>query len=232
MALVKYGGGIIQMSGSIAGTTFARNRSGNYARARTVPTNPNTARQVAIRAAVAELSARWSDTLTALQRAAWNLYGNSVNMSNRIGEVIHLSGYNHYIRSNAISIAHGGTAIDAGPVIFELPAHDPSLAVTGSEATQLVTMTLDETMAWAVETGGLMFFFQGTPQNAQRNFFDGPWRYLGALAGIDPGGPVPPHSYAVPFAIAELQRQWVYARIKRADGRLSEPFRADCFVAA
>ncbi|GAI58374.1 unnamed protein product, partial [marine sediment metagenome] len=39
MALVKYGGGITQMSGSIAGNTFARNRYGNYVRSRTKPIN-------------------------------------------------------------------------------------------------------------------------------------------------------------------------------------------------
>ncbi|GAH28464.1 unnamed protein product, partial [marine sediment metagenome] len=37
MALVKYGAGIIQMSGSIAGDVHARNRFGNYIRPRTKP---------------------------------------------------------------------------------------------------------------------------------------------------------------------------------------------------
>ncbi|GAH13494.1 unnamed protein product, partial [marine sediment metagenome] len=50
MSLVKYGGGIVQMSGSIAGNTFARNRYGNYVRARTKPINPNSDRQVVVRA--------------------------------------------------------------------------------------------------------------------------------------------------------------------------------------
>ncbi|GAI01350.1 unnamed protein product, partial [marine sediment metagenome] len=45
MALIKYGGGIVQISGSIAGTVFARNKMGNYARPRTKPVNPRTARQ-------------------------------------------------------------------------------------------------------------------------------------------------------------------------------------------
>lgn len=232
MALVKYGGGVVQMSGSIAGNTYARNRYGNYARARTTPVNPNTDRQVTVRAAVAFLSARWSDTLTAAQRTAWNLYGNSVPMLNKLGESVYLSGYNHYIRSNVINKQTGNAIVDAGPVIFEVPAHDPTLAITCSEATQQISTTFDNTMAWAVEDGGLMYLFQGSPQNAQRNYFGGPWRYLDTVVGVDPGGPASPRLSNVSFAIAEGQHQWLYARIKRADGRLSEPFRDDTFCAA
>jgi len=232
MALIKYGGGVVQMAGSIAGTTFARNRSGNYARARTKPTNPNTARQDVVRSAMAFLTARWSDTLTAAQRTAWGLYAANVNMLNRLGEVIHLSGFNHYVRSNLIAKMVPYPLVDAGPVIFELPAQDPTLGVTASEATQILTIAYDDTMAWATEAAAYIFFFQGQPQNAQRNFFDGPWRLIGSVAGVDPGGPVEPHAAAAVFAIAEGQRQWIYARIMRADGRLTEPFRADTFCAA
>lgn len=232
MALVKFGGGIVQMSGSIAGNTFARNHYGNYVRARTKPVNPQTARQQEVRAIIAVLTARWSTTLTAAQRTAWNLYGSSVAMTNKLGETVYLTGFNHYIRSNTIASMVPYPLIDAGPVVFELPAQDPTFAVTASEATQILTLAYDDTMDWATEDTAYIYFFQGKPQNAQRNFFDGPWRFIGSVGGIDPGGPVEPHAAAAAFAIAEGQRQWVYARIQRADGRLSLPFRADVFVAA
>lgn len=232
MALIKYGGGIVQMSGSIAGNTYARNRYGNYARARTVPTNPNTARQQLVRATIATLTVRWAATLTAVQRTAWNLYGSSVVMKNKLGEAVYLTGFNHYIRSNTIANMVPYPLVDDAPVVFELPAQDPTFAVTASEATQILTLAYDDTMDWATEDTAYIYFFQGKPQNAQRNFFDGPWRLLGSVAGIDPGGPVEPHAGAAVFAIAEGQHQWVYARIQRADGRLSEKFRADVIVAA
>lgn len=232
MALIKYGGGIIQMSGSIAGNVFARNRSGNYSRARTKPINPNTARQVAVRATMAFLVEMWAETLTGVQRTAWNLYAASVAMKNRLGESIKLTGFNHFIRSNFIANMVPYPLISDGPTVFELPAQDPTLAVTASEATQILTCAYDDTQPWATEDAAYIFFFQGTPQNLQRNFFDGPWRFIGSVGGIDPGGPVEPHAAAADFAMAEGQRQWIYARIMRADGRLSETFRADCFVAA
>lgn len=231
-ALIKFGGGVVQMSGSIAGNTFARNRYGNYVRARTKPTNPNTARQQTVRSAMALLTTRWSQTLTALQRAAWNLYGSNVNMLNKLGETIQLSGFNHYIRSNLPLIQIVATPVDDGPVIFELPAADPTYALAASEATQVMTLTYDAAMAWATETGGYLFHYQGQPQNAQRNFFAGPWRLIGRTPGVDGAPPASPDLIGVQFAIAELQHLWVYARIARVDGRISLPFRANIMVAA
>ncbi len=232
MALIKFGGGVVQMSGSIAGDTFSRNRYGNYARARTKPVNPNTARQVLVRTAISVLTTRWSSVLTAAQRTAWNLYADSVNMTNRLGETIHLSGFNHYIRSNATRKTGPTVLIDDGPTVFELPEQDPTLAVTASEATQQLTISFDNTLPWAVEDDSFLFLFQGQPQNAQRNFFGGPWRFITYVPGADPGGAITPSVNVGPFAIAEGQRQWIYGRITRADGRLSVPFRGDVTVGA
>ena len=232
MALVQFGAGITKMSGSIAGTTFARNRSGNYARARGIPTNPNTALQQAARSALNILTVRWSQTLTPVQRTAWNLYASSVDMQNRIGEAIQLTGQNHYIRSNCMRIRLAVAPVDDGPVIFELPEADPLFSIAASEATQNITITYDDTLEWDNETGGYLLIFQGSPQNAQRNFFDGPWRFLTAVAGVT-GVPVAsPKITAVQFAMSEGQHQWCYARILRADGRLSSPFRDESFCAA
>lgn len=228
---VKFGGGIVAASGSVAGNTYSRNRFGPYIRARTSPVNPNTERQQLVRASVAFCAAFWANTLTAVQRAAWDLYGSSVAMTDKLGATMYLTGYNQFMRSNVIFKMVGGTPIAAGPTVFEIPAHDPTFAVTVSEAGQQLTFSFDVTMDWAVETGGILYLFQGKPQNAQRNYFGSPWRHVGNVGGIDPGGPVSPAPYAVDFAVAEGQHQWAYARIGRADGRLSEPFRADTFCA-
>lgn len=232
MASVKYGGGIIQMSGSIAGNTFARNRFGNYVRAKTVPVNPNSATQQTVRAIITMLTSRWSQTLTAAQRTAWNLYADSVNMTNRLGETIQLSGFNHYIRSNSVRERVGAPLVDAGPTTFELPAHDPAFAVTASEAAQQVTFAYDSTMDWADEDDAYILFEQGQPQNAQRNFFAGPWRHCAQVEGVNGAPPASPKVAAAVFVVTELQHLWAYARISRADGRLSTPFRDDCYCAA
>lgn len=232
MAGVLYGAGVVQMSGSIAGTTFARNRYGNYARARTTPINPNSTRQQAIRAAIAEACARWSETLTGAHRAAWGVYGDNVAMIGKFGQTIHLSGFNHYIRCNAARIQVGFTPIDNAPVIFELPAKDPAMAIAPDAGDQLLNLSFDNTMAWANEDGGILWMYQGKPQNAQRNFFGGPWRWVMCVGGNSETPPTSPDVAPCVFAIGEGQHQWVYCRIQRADGRLSEPFRADAFCSA
>jgi len=232
MSLVKFGGGIIQMSGSIAGNTFARNRYGNYVRARTKPVNPNTAKQVLVRAVWANLTTRWAQTLTANQRAAWNLYASSVAMKNRLGEVVYMTGFNHYLRSNHWFARMGRTLVDDGPVIFELPDMDPTMTVSCSEATQQVTMTFDDTLDWCSEDDAMLVILQSQGQNPQRNFFDGPWTGRSAKVGAS-GVPVTsPQDYASITVLSDGQRFWSKFRILRADGRLSEPFTANAFCLA
>lgn len=232
MALVKYGAGIVEMAGSIAGTVFARNRSGNYARAKTKPTNPSTARQQAIRSAIALLTVAWSETLDAAERTAWGLYAAGVAMKNRLGEVTFLTGFNHFIRSNSVRLQHSLALIEAGPTVLELPEQDETFAATISEATQLVSVAFDNANPWANEAGGHMLIYMGSPQNAQRNFFAGPYRLAGKIAGATPTPPTTPKTFACPFVATEGQRIWIQARIQRADGRLSEPFRGSCLVGA
>ena len=232
MALIKFGAGVVGMSGSIGGTVFARNHYGSYARARTKPINPNTPGQQVCRAALAFLTNYWSQTLTAVQRTAWNLYGSSVAMTNKLGETVYLTGFNHFIRSNSILKRSARTLVNAGPVIFELPEADPTFAFTATQTDNKGTFTYDDTAAWANEDGGWMHMFMGQPQNPQRNFFGGPWKLYAAVAGNSGVPPVSPGNAAGPFVMTEGQRVWVYARITRADGRTSAPFRDDTFVAA
>lgn len=232
MALIKYGPGIVDARGSVAGVVFSKNSTSHYMRARSIPVNPNTAFQNTIRAAMANLVDQWSQILTAANRTSWELYATNVAMKNKLGEAIHISGFNHFLRSNIPRVQAGVAVITAGPVIFELPDQDPTFAIAASEGTQQITFTFDDTAAWALETGAYMFKYQGIPQNPQRNFFNGPWRYIDNIAGVDSTGASSPDAEDIKFTITELQRQWCYARISRLDGRLSEPFRAVCFVAA
>ncbi len=153
-------------------------------------------------------------------------------MQDKLGATMYLTGYNHFMRSNVIRKMQAVALISDGPVIFEIPAKDPIYATLASEGTTFLTNSFDVTMDWAVEDGSFLFIFEGSPQNAQRNYFGGPWRYLVKVAGVDPGGPGSPVVTASEFGIAEGQHLWTYARISRADGRLSEPFRADTFCAA
>lgn len=232
MALIKFGGGIIEMRGAIAGNVYSRNRGGNYARAKTTPVNPNTSRQQTARNALNALVARWNNVLTAAQRTAWNLYASSVAMLNRIGETTYLTGFNHYIRSNHWLMTQALTIVDAAPTTFTLGSADGLFAITVSAGTQLASVVFDETLDWVDQTTGYEFVHAGIPKNAGVNFFDGPWRYGGMEQGDDTTPPTSPYTFTWPYVVVAGQNVWAYARILEGDGRLSERFRAQAIVGA
>jgi len=229
MALVKFGGGITAMSGSIAGNTFARNRYGNYVRNRTKPVNPNTHDQVKIRSAMAYLSEYWAETLTIAQRTAWNLYGTNVAMKNKLGEAIKLSGFNHFMRSNIVRAQQQLAIIAAGPVVFELPGKDETITVDVDESPQQISVDWDDGRDWCTEIGAFLHLRQGIPQNGQRYFFGGPYHNVGIVHGAAVAY-TPPWLVLPHYPVASGQRQWCAFRIHRADGRVSETFYADAYT--
>lgn len=232
MALAKYGGGIVQLSGSIGGSTFARNRFGNYVRARTTPVNPNTAQQVVVRSILSELAVRWSSTLTPAQRAAWENYADNIVMQNRLSDNITLTGYNHYIRSNSLIRRDALPYVDDGPILIELPAKDPQFSIIAEAANARITVTFDTAQSWVSEDNAQMFIFAGSPQKVTHNFFAGPWKYNGREAGDNASPPTSPFMLTSEYTLIQGQKIWCYARILRADGRVTTPFQVDTIIAA
>lgn len=232
MALVKYGGGILEIRGSIGGQTHSKNRYGNYIRQRTKPVNPNSSAQQAVRADLAYLVEQWSSQLTSVQRAAWAVYAASITMLNKLGESIKLTGFNHFIRSNVSLLNSALTYVADGPVVLSLPGTDPDFAVTISEAANQISVVFDDAAAWCSEDNAYMTIHQGMPQIQTRNFFGGPSRHSDTIFG-DSGAPITsPQLCNMVFPVAEDQRDWITARIGRADARLSEQFRDDTIVVA
>lgn len=221
-----------QRSGSIGGTVWSHNSSGAYIRNRSVPVNPNTDRQIAVRNAVRSLAIAWQNTLTQVQRDAWDTYAANVSWLNHLGQTINLTGLNHYIRSNTPRLQDGVARVDAAPTIFNIATAELALAGTASEATQQVTVAWDDTTAWNTEDGAVQVFYAGLPQNGSIRFFGGPWRVVGWIlgnAGVPPVSPVP---WNYPWPFAEGNRLWLRSRISRADGRLSEFARVNFLAAA
>lgn len=230
MALIKYGGGIVQMSGSIAGNTHARNRFGNYMRARTKPVNPNSPLQVARRSALSYLAEYWHETLTSAQRIAWETYAAAIAMKNRLGEVNQITGFNMFLRSNAARVCYGQNLCPDGPTVLSLPDKDTTFAIAASVATQLLTITWDDALPWTDIAASVLAIEMGRPQLVTRNFFNGPWKFAGSI----PGNGTSPTTMAPPFTLVLGQRIWCYARVSTGptDSRLSEKFSDDCIVAA
>jgi len=231
MALIKFGGGIVDMRGSIAGTVHAKNRFGSYIRPRTKPVNPKSSRQTAIRTILMFLAEQWRESpMTDAIRGAWQTYADSVSWNNKLGEQVTLTGFNMFIMCNAARITAGGDLITAAPETLGLPPGDPAFAVAGSAASQELSVTFDPLFDWAIIDDGLMSVYMGRPQSASRNFFGGPWRFADAIEGDTALPPTSPATMTAPFTLVEGQKIWCQARIQEADCRVSTPFTAVPFL--
>jgi len=124
---------------------------------------------------------------------------------------------------------HGLALVPTAPANGTIADQDPTFAVANVQGSGAI-ITFDNTLGWANECQGFMFTYQGMPQGAQRNFFGGPWRDCGWLQGNDVAPPASGPEQPLKWPTFTGQRMWVYARISREDGRLSEPMRADCIV--
>jgi hypothetical protein len=211
-----------QASGSIGGTTFSHNRGGMYTRNRVIPTDPGSSYQQAIRSAMATLAAWWSQTLTAQQRIDWRLYASSTAMTNRLGDSVFLTGQQHFIRANVPRLQAGIAVVEDAPVVFNLGSYTlPTFGtVDGSPSFEIAYTNTD---AWAATDDGYMLVYGSPPQSAGRNFFKGPWRYLGKLDGDTASPPTSPEDFgsAYPWTLTPGLLVWAQIRFIQPDGRLS-----------
>ena len=235
-ALIRYGGGIVQMSGSIAGNTFARNRFGNYARARTKPVNPRSPRQMGARTAVMMLAEQWRESpMTDVIRTAWQTYANSVDWLNKLGETVTLTGFNMFMRANTLLLRAGKAIVTAAPVDLGRPGGDPTMVISAlSAAAQTFTLTFDDGFDWCSEDDAYLIVDAGSPQNRTRNFFNGPWRFNNEIIGSN-GVPIVSPIVAksiVAWTAIEGQKIWFRFSIIRADGRVSTKFADQAIIVA
>lgn len=227
MALVKYGAGIVQMSGSISGTVFARNRSGNYARPRTKPVNPHSERQEAIRAIVSFVAEYWHQDLTAVQRGLWNTYAAAVAMKNRLGETIHHTGFNQFIRTNSARMNVALPILEAAPTVLSLPEKDVILECTEEDIAAQTFTFICENDGWAANGDPKLCILlsQGRPKLVSRFFYNGPWRHMGVISIAE--GIAGTSDEPASFSFALGQKVWFRARVLTVSGRLSEPWILD-----
>lgn len=188
MALVKFGGGVAAMSGSIGGTTFARSKAGAYARQWTKPVNPRSPLQNARRAFLAYLATYWSKTCTDQQRIDWSAYADGTSWTNKLGESITINGNAAFIRLNTIGhIAGQDIRADAPTAMGH--AGGVTLAFTADSALDKLQIA---------EPGGafdpnvdnqFIAFFQGLPSEPGRISTPKGFKFIGHIWG-DSGAPM------------------------------------------
>ena len=215
-------------SGSVGGATFSHNKGGMYIRRRATPTNPNSTRQAAVRAIMADLANRWNNTLSAAQRTAWNTYASNVKVPNAFGDLVYITGLNHYVRSNvpAIQAWGAGGRKDAAPTTFNVGDYTyPVFAA--DQGTNLISVTFKTDDDWAGEPGASMNFYVSVGQNPSINYFKGPYQRVNQVWGNAPP-PASPYTFDPGFAIVTGNKLFIRSNVCRADGRLSFPFLGGC----
>lgn len=212
-----------EASGSIGGVTYSRNRGGMYTRARAKPTNPNTPEQQIVRAIMASLTAAWVNDLTAGNRNSWDAYAAATPITNLLGEPVNVGGLGMFIRSNSPRLQSGFPRVDnySGPNNLGGYTEPDWTTVVASEATQDISLPFDETDNWVDGDDNALILWASRPQNLSVNYFKGPYRQAGYIAGDSTTPPTSPVTIAAPFPFAAGQRLFLRVNVSRADGRLS-----------
>lgn len=214
---------LTQQSGSVGETVFSRNQHGPYTRDRTVPADPSSARQVVVRAALTECVDAWKNVLTATERRSWDSFALAVRVRTALGRSTNAGGLAMYIRANVPRIQAGVGAVprvDQAPTILTSPSMESlTLAILNVvDDTCLVYVPPDQ--SWLNQPGGALLFYASPPRPLTVNFYRGPYKLAGTLAGQPLGPSYTPFIFSLPLPAAVNQRVFVRARQVRADARI------------
>ena len=217
------------LSGSLGGITAARNKGGQYLRARVVPVDPGSPAQTTLRTVFSGLAIAWQTILTQDQRDAWDTYAENVTVVNRIGETVNITGLNMYMRSNTPRVQAGFVRIDDGPTDFNLGEFtDVSMTIAGGGSTLSISFNIAD--AWANEDDAIMTVLGSREKAPTINFFKGPYRLAGQIEGDGTTPPPSPASITSDFVYTTGNKGFAQVRVSRADGRLSNLQRIEAIV--
>lgn len=208
-------------SGSIAGLTFSHNRGGQYIRARTIPTNPSSPFQQAVRDAAGVLTTRWGEQLTPTQRESWDNYALQVQIPDPLGEPRNIGGIAMYTRSNVSRIQAGLAIQDDAPVILNLGTFTKPTVSAFTPGDQTLEVAFNEGDSWVQEDGSALLLYGSRALSPAVNFFKGPFRLAAAILGSSSSPPTSPVVITNPFPFQAGSKTFLKSRVTRADGRLS-----------
>lgn len=148
MALARFGGGVAELRGSIAGNVFSRSRAGAIVRNRAVPVNPNTIPQQLARSYMQQATDGFF-ALTAFEIDSWNTFASTQTRINRLGETYVPSGKQLYMECSINQQTIGGSfdqalgPVEGNPNLPSLSFGDPILEVDATSITSVGLLTKD-----------------------------------------------------------------------------------------
>lgn len=142
MALVKFGGGVTEFRGTLAGNIFSRNKGGAYVKKFTIPTNPQTQAQLAIRAIFSQISTAWSG-LTQAQRDGWIARAATIPFENSVGDEYFLSGKGLFQKVNTVTLSVEEAVFENIPGDSVVPDTVAEYTIAASVGAQSIILTSD-----------------------------------------------------------------------------------------
>ena len=223
MALVMLGGGVTDIRGSIAGTTFSRSAAGNYARSRKKPVNPRSALQTLRRANVGYLTKYWSNTLTEQERTDWRAYAAGTTWTNKLGQSIAISGLSAFLRLNALHRMTWSTVITAAPLAM---GHAGGVTITFAAESDTSKIQMNEPGGAFGKSIDLqeLWFFQGLPTEPGRITTPKGFKLIGGVRGNSGAPPAFPLEIDSAYTMTAGQRITIKAMFHDENYRCSGPF--------
>ena len=211
-------------SGSVGDLVFSHNQHGPYTRARTAPTDPASAPQLAVRAALSQSVTAWRTTLTETERRHWDDFALRLRTRTALGRSTNAGGLGMYIRANVPRLQAAEPSlsrVDQAPTLFTSAPFTPITRVVLNIVDATIHVFFDDSDAWVTQPGAAMLFYASPPQPLTRHFWAGPYRYAGPILGKVLGHPTSPATIALPVPAGPDDRVFVRFRLTLSDGRLS-----------
>jgi len=142
MARVKFSPIVTDISGSLSGVTFQRNKFGNTVRQKPIPVNLSSTSQYNIRQKIATIQNAWQD-LSDSQRLQWNRFLDYSGQTIKHSSSVKLSGHSLYIKYQLYRLLAG---LSLMTTITYLPPPPPAAIVGVTVDVDSLQVELSETI--------------------------------------------------------------------------------------
>jgi hypothetical protein len=226
MALVRFGGGVADARGSLAGVTFSRSAAGATMRQRVKPVRIRNNATSAARSRFGYLASLWTSTLTDTKRIAWAGWSAGSPWKNALGDPITLKGADAYIRVNGIRALAGLPRLDDPPTALGMAA-SPGFTITGAVDGTHLSIVAAPTGWNPLDPLDTLVLFNFPPCNGGRNIAPAGRRYWEKLSGATPVPPTFPMSITTGYTARTGNRMFVECVHVDTQGRVSVPVLAN-----
>lgn len=211
---------IAAASGSVGDVVHSRNQFGPYVRNRTIPTDPQTGRQLLVRQRFATIMLEWRTILTETQRQGWKTYAQNLPITNALGQLHHLTPLQMFVRCNLARTQQTMMLVMEPPTIFNNGSYGLMDVTSITQIPPRMTITFDDTDAWTTESGSAILIWASPGQLPTVNFYKGPFRAGVQIRGAPESPPTSPTTVSSILLHGEGARVFVRMLVSRADGRL------------